>query len=335
MKRVAPSWDKEGLVFTKVPADGTEQHGRYGKIRKSTWFSRSIYILDSNGKKVELNRGSVIDYIQANAPDEKMDKGYWWLFGFFSSHNDEAIRRIFKEAVRIQQMLKEDGAATKLDYRKLQISDLKDNNFTLRFDKDTPFEGSHYHLALGVDQPQIQWVKFDQIFTQLEELSKKAVNQTEVRDILSSVEQLAQAAEEGNESQHQRLEELLAKIQVHHDTYYIKHMTQDNNELFFSEDFAITDLTEDKLKRLKEDGLIAHFEKIETSPYWKVYKTSEAMLQDPKPQHCFWWYSYISSSDQPSMIKAYPGLEEVLTELKNEGISFQKKDDVFIISFSS
>ncbi len=74
---------------------GTGGHGVTGQIKTASWFSRSISI---NGRN--LNRGSLIDFLNTQLPaDSKLKKG--WFFGFFGGSSDKKIRDTFSRIIQV------------------------------------------------------------------------------------------------------------------------------------------------------------------------------------------------------------------------------------------
>lgn len=76
-----------------------EGYGREGKIREATLFGRKFFLVSSDGVTKRLNRGSLIEFL--NAETEKieglkgksLDKG--WFFGCFFGSSDSDIKKVY------------------------------------------------------------------------------------------------------------------------------------------------------------------------------------------------------------------------------------------------
>lgn len=92
---------------------GTKGHGREGQVKRATWYSRSITLLN-----IKLNRGSAIDFI--NALVEKMNltsgsalkplkKGGIFKRGASDKDITELFNTVYEEVVKKPEILKDLG----------------------------------------------------------------------------------------------------------------------------------------------------------------------------------------------------------------------------------
>lgn len=96
-ERVTPKLLNGEITFINADSNVKDPHGAKGQIRGSSFWPRDITIHFGKEDKVELNRGSVIDFIHAQHLEEvktPLDKSWFWR-----DTPDEEIEKLFKLAV--------------------------------------------------------------------------------------------------------------------------------------------------------------------------------------------------------------------------------------------
>jgi hypothetical protein len=93
--------------FQEIELESTDKNQRgaqgYVKVATTSWFiglfSRNVSVTNRKGPELNLNRGSLIDYINKNLDGQKKLKKSWLGLGFFGGTDPKEIQEAFSKVI--------------------------------------------------------------------------------------------------------------------------------------------------------------------------------------------------------------------------------------------